>query len=168
LLVFFDIMKRKIIIVNEQDEIVGHKDRDDVQTEIYRVSALWITNSKGEILLARRAFTKSHSPGKWGPAVAGTVEDGETYESNIVKEAEEELGLTGITFVKDRKELRRTQWRYFCQWFTAVVDKDISDFTINKDEVAEIRWFSVQELRNDVKKDPEQFLVSVREILSTP
>ncbi len=29
----------------------------------------------------------------WGSAVAGTVEKGEDYESNIYKETEEEIGL---------------------------------------------------------------------------
>ncbi|MFA6422790.1 MAG: NUDIX domain-containing protein, partial [Candidatus Buchananbacteria bacterium] len=84
----------KIIIVNENDEAIGHKERNELDfSDIYRVSGLWITNLKGEILLAQRAFTKNHDPGKWGPAAAGTVEEGEDYETNILKEAEEELGL---------------------------------------------------------------------------
>ncbi len=84
----------QIPIVNEQDEIIGYKDRKDRNlVDITRVSALWITNEDGEILLAQRGLNKTHSPGLWGPAVAGTVEEGETYESNIIKEAEEEIGL---------------------------------------------------------------------------
>ncbi|GAF94063.1 unnamed protein product, partial [marine sediment metagenome] len=82
--------KSKIIIVDDNDKIIGYKERDTLKREdIYRVSALWITNSHGEILLARRHHTKSHRPRKWGPAVAGTVDAGETYEDNIIKEAEE-------------------------------------------------------------------------------
>lgn len=52
--------KQKIIIVNENDEIIGHKKREEIrQEDIYRVSALWLTNSKNEILLARRGLNKS-------------------------------------------------------------------------------------------------------------
>lgn len=68
--------KPKIIIVNENDEIIGHKARGTLeQLDIYRVSALWIKNSQGDILLAQRKFTKKHDPGKWGPAVAGTNDE---------------------------------------------------------------------------------------------
>ncbi len=67
--------KRKIIIVDENDNIIGSKDFDKMKpSDVYRVSSLWITNSKGETLLAKRAFNKLHSPGKWGTAVSGTVE----------------------------------------------------------------------------------------------
>ena len=57
--------KPKIIVVDENDKIIGHKNRGTLKKEdIYRVSALWITNSRGEILLARRHHTKSHHPRK--------------------------------------------------------------------------------------------------------
>ena len=53
-----------IPLVNEQDEIIGYKERAEIKTEdIYRVSALRITNSQGEILVAQRAFTKKNNPG---------------------------------------------------------------------------------------------------------
>ena len=78
--------KPKIIIDNENDEIIGYKNINALnQSDIYRTSALWIKNSKGDIFLAQRAFSKKHSPGKWGPAVAGTIEKGETYYTNIIQ-----------------------------------------------------------------------------------
>src|SRR3989338_4245132 len=84
----------RVPIVNEKDEIIEYKDwKDRGLKEIVRVSGLWIVDGNGNILLAQRYKNKTHDPGKWGPAVAGTVEEGETYESNIVKEAEEENGL---------------------------------------------------------------------------
>ena len=81
-----------IPVVNEQDEIIGYKERAEIQKDdIYRIVSLRITNPQGQILIAQRAFTKKHAPGKRSPAVAGTVEKGETYEQNIRKEAKEEL-----------------------------------------------------------------------------
>lgn len=128
--------KPKIIIVNEQDEIIGYKDRNLIDSkDIYRVSSLWIKNSKGEILLAQRAFTKSHHPGRWGPATAGTVEEGEDYYSNIVKEAKEELGIENVSFKELVKLRRQTKWNYFVQWYLAIIDKDIREFKIQKEEV---------------------------------
>ena len=85
-------MSELITIVNLDDEIIGYKPRSEITSQdVYRVSALWIENSKGEILLAQRGFMKRNNPGKWGPAVAGTIDKGESYEENMYKEAEEEL-----------------------------------------------------------------------------
>jgi len=54
-----NIFKSKIVIVNRKDEIMGYKERGTLnQPDIYRVSVLWIQNSKGEILLAQRALNK--------------------------------------------------------------------------------------------------------------
>lgn len=52
-----------IPIVNLDDEIIGYKERSKITSQdIYRVSALWIENSKGEILLAQRGFMKRNNP----------------------------------------------------------------------------------------------------------
>lgn len=157
---------KNVIIVNENDEVIGHKERGVVTSkDVYRVSALWITNSKGEILLAKRAYTKSNNPGKWGPAVAGTNEEGETYESNIYKEAEEEIGLSGIKLQKGPKQRRSGKWNYFGQWYFATVDKPIGEFRIQEKEVAELQWFPKKELRNEIKENPDKFLRAVGEFV---
>ena len=156
--------KPRIIIVDEDDRIIGHKDREMLEKkDIYRVSALWITNSYGEILLARRHHTKSHHPRKWGPAVAGTVDEGETYEDNIIKEAEEELGLKNIKPTVGHKTKTNNEFHHFTQWFTLNIDKDINEFKIQEDKVEEIKWFSAEELRNQLQKHPEEFLPGMRE-----
>ena len=55
-------MKEEIIIVDENDQIIGHKVRGTLdQKDVYRVSALWVQNSNGHVLLAKRALTKKHS-----------------------------------------------------------------------------------------------------------
>ncbi|MCK4650049.1 NUDIX domain-containing protein [Candidatus Pacearchaeota archaeon] len=156
-------MKSKIIIVDEKDEVIGHKLRGTLDKEdIYQVSALWITNSKGEILLARRHHTKTHHPRKWGPAVAGTVDEGESYYDNIIKEAEEELGLRDIELELGPKRETNGEYHHFTQWYHLVIDKDINDFTIQEDEVEEIKWFSLGELENQLEVNPEEFLPKMK------
>ena len=151
--------KEKIIIVNEDDEIIGSKERGTLSpTNIYRVSALWIQNSQGDILLAQRSFDKKNDPGKWGPAVAGTNDEGESYESNIVKEAEEEIGLKQNNFQKSFHHFRDGEHKHFTQWFFTTSDKKIEEFTIQKEEVEKIKWFTKEELLNELEKDPEKFL----------
>ena len=67
-------------IVDLNDEIIGHKPRNEIdfKKDYYRIGCLWLTNSKGEVLIAQRLLAKDKDPGKWGPAAAGTLEMGET------------------------------------------------------------------------------------------
>ncbi|MBT5022472.1 NUDIX domain-containing protein [Candidatus Woesearchaeota archaeon] len=155
-----------IILVDSNDEITSHKDRKLCGADdIYRVSALWITNSAGKILLARRHKNKKHHPRKWGPAVAGTVNKGETYSENIIQEAKEELGIVDVSFKVGPKTAPSGKFKHFTQWFIAIIDAEIDYFTIQEDEVEEIKWWNKEELIKSFKKNPEEFLSKVRKYL---
>ncbi len=153
-------------IVDENDNIIEYKDRSDVlDSDLYRVAYLWVTDDENNILLAQRAFTKAHHPGCWGPAVAGTVEEGETYEQNIIKEAEEELGLLNIKPIPGTKELVKSRWSYFSQEFLLKLPVGFNDFKIQENEVVDVKWFSVYELRNELQKNPDIFLSTIHKHL---
>lgn len=150
----------RIIIVDSQDNVIGLKQRDQITyRDIYRVSALWLTDSKtGDVLLAQRKWNKRNDPGKWSAGVAGTVDEGEDYEVNIKKETEEEMGLTNIVvtlgpkqFVDDGKH------RFFCQWYYAQIDKDTTKLTIQEDEVEAVKWMPAKELITDLKTNPDRY-----------
>jgi len=148
----------KIPIVNEQDEIIKIVDMNDRQkSDICRVSALWITNEKDEVLLARRSLSKKRSPGCWGSAVAGTLEEGETYESNVIKEAGEEIGLYNLKPKLEHKVRSSTTHEYFCQWFSATIDGDYK-FKKQDSEVEKIDWFTKDQILNLFKQNPEKFV----------
>jgi isopentenyl-diphosphate Delta-isomerase len=152
-----------IPFVDEKDEIMGYKTLEEIDKEdlTYRVSALWLTNSKGEILLAKRALTKSHHPGMWGPAAAGTVEKGETYEENIIKEAEEELGLKNINPKKGPITKSKSKYKHFTHWFFYEIDKEVKEFKIQKEEVAEVKWFSLEEIKNLLENNTKECIPSL-------
>jgi isopentenyldiphosphate isomerase len=159
-------MKEKIIIVDKNDNIIWSKYRNEVtKQDIYRVSALWITNSKWDILLAQRAFTKKHHPGCYGPAVAGTIEIWETYYENIIKETEEEIWVTNINIVEHNKVLTNKEHTHFTQRYTAILDKNIEDFIIQEEEVAWLKWITKHELLNDINNFPEKYIDSIKENL---
>jgi isopentenyl-diphosphate delta-isomerase len=149
----------QITIVDQEDNIIEYKERAEVlHTDIYQVAALWLTNSNGDILLAKRSPNKKRHPNKWGPAVAGTVEKGETYDSNIIKEAEEEIGLINREFKKAKKVLVTNQYIHFTQWYAVMLDRKIGEFTKQDKEVAELKWFSRDELIQELKLNPDKFL----------
>ena len=144
--------------------MVEYKERGSLDKgEIYRVAALWLTDSKGRVLLARRAFSKVQHPGKFGPAVAGTVEEGESYEENMLKEMEEELGIKKVKLQLGPKTRTSGDYEHFTQWFTLVLDD--YDFVVNKEEVAEIKWWDIGKLKEEIKDNPDQFLKSIQPCL---
>lgn len=152
-------MKPLVQIVDDNDVIIGHKKREDIHPEndIYRVTALWVINSDKQILIAQRSLSKANNPGKWGMAVNGTVEDDETYEENVYKEAEEEIGLTNAVFRLGPKVRVTSAKNFFVQIFTAVVDWDISRFKIQEEEVERIMWISPDDLIKDFEEFPQKY-----------
>ncbi len=160
-------MSDRFIVVDENDTIIWYKTKEELDeaNDFYRVSALRLTNSKWEILIAQRAYNKSHNPWIRWPAVAWTVEEWESYEDNIIKETEEEIWLKDIEIIpwpKFKKDAIGKN-RHFTQVFTAIIDKDISEFIIQEDEVAAIKRISAEELRKDITSHPENYLKSMLE-----
>lgn len=159
-------MTQRRVFVDKDDNVLGYKAKAEFgPDDIERVSALWITNSNGDVLIAQRALTKKYGPGYWGPAAAGTVEEGETYETNIIKEAEEELGLKNIKPVAGPKFYRETAHKYFCQWFTCVVDLPIETFKLQPEEVAAVKWTNKDALRQAIENKEDKFLSSMAQVL---
>ena len=152
-------MGSKIIIVDENDKVIVNKDRERLKPEdIYRVSALWISNGKDKVLLAKRALSKKSFPGCWGPAVSGTVQEGETYYSNVIKEAREELGLKEIIPTKGPKvRVASDDYNYFTQWYLLTVEEGQARLKLNKKEVSELKWLGKSNLKRDVKSKPSNF-----------
>lgn len=154
-------------IVDTQDNIIAHKDRADIDyaTDVFRTASLWITNSNGDVLLAQRKLDKKVDPGKWAEAVGGTVEDNDTYEETVIREAEEELGLTNLRITKGPKQFITTPCSYFVQWYIATVDKDASDFIIQQQEVEQIAWIPYTQLQQEVRDLPDKYIEAMKEIV---
>ena len=154
----------RIPIVNEQDEIIGYKDRSDRnEADIIRTTNVWITDDTGEfILLQKRSLKKKNSPGVWCPAVSGTVEENESYEENAYKELEEEIGIKDVRLVEGKKYFYGTQkFNQMYKLFLPVETK----FVLQESEVDQVKWFSVDELKEDYKNNPDNFVKFIGVVL---
>lgn len=155
----------RIIIVNDDNKIIGYKDRDDRnKTDIIRVSKLWLINSKNEVLIAQRSVNKVYGTGKWSTSAAGTIEKGETYTSNILKEAHEELGI-----VLKKKDLIigsprfvQADHKYFALPHLAKCNLLATDFKLQKDEVEQVQWISIPKLIKWFNNQPQDFVPSFK------
>ena len=151
----------KIPIVNEEDEIIGYKEREYVtSSDICRIVGLHVFNEKGEVLVALRHSSKKISPNKWGPSVSGTVDEGYDYDTTVIKETEEEIGLKNIKpiFYKKMPKLSDIIPRFTSVYYVIINSKE--ELVIQEDEVSEIRWVSVDDLEDWWTKKPEDFISS--------
>ncbi len=157
----------EIPIVDENDNIIGYCERSDRNhNDIIRITGIWITDENGNILLQQRKLNKKHNPGKWGPAVAGTVEKGETYESNAYKEMEEEIGIKGITLVESKKFYGETNTgKRFAQLYTGQISHNHL-LVPQEDEVEKLQWFTKQELLDFYNSEPEKFVGLMDELIN--
>lgn len=160
----------QVIIVDENDNFVRICERDTWEEgEIHRSSALWVSNSAGEVLLAQRALSKKHAPGKWGPAAAGTVNENESYESNVQKEAKEELNLDiqlEQLELGNKEIVGKPGNRRMRQWFMAKIDIPIESLKLLEDEVMAVRWIHWSKLEKELVEASDEFVGANPQIFS--
>lgn len=156
----------KIPIVDENDNIIRYKDREDRNSnDIFRITAIWVKDEDGNILLQQRKLNKKINPGKWGPSVSGTIEEGETYESNAYKEMEEEIGVKNFKLTEVRKIFREPKsGRKFVQLYTCVIPRNY-ELTSQEEEVEQLKWFSRQELLDIHNKNPNDFVDFMKDLI---
>ena len=104
-----------------------------------------IRNSNGDFLMQKRVESKG---GDWG-VTGGHPKSGETPIEGIITEVKEELGLdfSKENFIEydsgcDGKDCYKM---YF-----VTKDININDITIQQEELSEVRWFTMDELKGMV------------------
>ncbi len=105
-----------------------------------------IRNSKGEFLMQKRSEAKG---GDWG-VTGGHPKSGETPREGIITEVKEELGLdfTNENFIEYDSGC---DGRDCYKMYYVTKDIDIKDITIQEEELSEVRWFTMDELKNMVE-----------------
>ncbi len=153
-------------IVDKDDTVISFKERTDVDptVDIVRSASLWITNTNGDILLAQRKLTKRNNPGKWSEAVGGTVEDEDDYESTMLREASEEIGLKVDSYELGPKQYIDAPAKYFVQWYTTVIDQPIETFHIQEEELEQLAWISEEQFIKELRDTPEKYIDEMQEI----
>jgi len=164
-------------IVDENDNIIGAKPRKDVlETDIFRVAALMLINEKGEFLLQKRHASKKASPNLWAPSCAGHVQQGETYEDAIRREASEEIDAKLLLSIVPYEKFFRESVtldtgifrRRFSQGFVSIYDTtNMPPLAPDGVEVSEIRWISPSALQKELADSPEKFIGNMSEIVAS-
>ena len=123
-----------------------------LETEYHLVVRIWIVNHKGEILLSRRG-RKKRGALLW-ECTGGSVLSGETQREAINREIQEELGIDisgekGICMVNERRD----EHHDFYEVWLFRKDINISEVTIDGEEVIDVKWVSIDEFNDMLVKN---------------
>jgi len=141
-------------IVTQHGKIIGKAPRSAVHGNpelIHSVVHVHILNSKGDLYLQKRAPTKRLYPEKWDTAVGGHVSSGETVEHALVREAEEELGLSMVEFKPLFRYVHRNE--YESELVHGFWVRNEGSFFINKREISEGKFWTISDIQNNMGKE---------------
>ncbi len=116
----------------------------------HRTTGIWVINNNKQILCQRRSLLKDTKPGFWCCFFGGHMSPNEEYVQNAVIELKEELGINlsekDLIPFKILKSDKPTH-KEFQQIFACVVNGDINNFKFEKDEIDQIAWIDLDEVR---------------------
>ncbi len=161
-----------IITVDEQDRETGYLEKLDVHRRgiLHRAFSVVIFNNKGEMLLQKRAKVKYHSPGLWSNTCCSHQRVGETLTDAVSRRVLEELGFTC-----DCKEI--FQFKYHVEFDNGLIEHEIDHVFLGyyndrviprEDEVEQVQWVELDQLRKDMEEHPERYTVWFRILMDQP
>lgn len=162
---------KKLILVDENDNPTGTAEKIEAHERglLHRAFSVFLYDrGRGAVLLQRRAAGKYHSGGKWSNTCCSHPLTGETSEEAVERCMADELGLS-LPVVFGETVHRAGTFRYYAKLerldeheldhvYVYVTDHlSDSDIHLNPEEVAEIRWVALNELRDWLANRPEDF-----------
>jgi isopentenyl-diphosphate delta-isomerase len=151
----------QVILVDESDQPLGVMEKMEAHRRalLHRAFSVFIFNSRGEMLLQRRAPEKYHSAGLWTNACCSHPRPGEDTRAAAVRRLREELGFT-----TDLQKLFEFTYRTaydngltefeFDHVFVGTYDRDVSP---NRAEVSDYRYRSLPEIGAELLSAPAIF-----------
>jgi len=84
-----------VLIVDKENNESGSAPRHEMRSKglPHRAAYILVFNSKGEIFVQKRTWSKDIYPGYYDIAAGGVVLAGESYDESASRELEEELGI---------------------------------------------------------------------------
>lgn len=153
--------KEEVILVNEHDEATGAMEKMEAHRKgvLHRAFSIFIFNSKGEMLLQQRAFSKYHSGGLWTNACCSHPLPGEETKNAAARRLKEELGFeTTVKKIFDfiyKAEFDNGLTEHeFDHVFTGEYEGVIN---LNKDEVNDYCYKKIGEIKHSLQTHPQKY-----------
>ena len=150
-----------VILVNEKDEKIGLMPKMEAHEKalLHRAFSVFVMNHKNELMLQQRALHKYHSPGLWTNTCCSHQRDGESSLEAGKRRLMEEMGFT--TPLKET-----TSFIYKAPFDNGLTEHEFDHVlvgtyndapVINPEEVADWKWMPLESVKEDIKKNPEQY-----------
>jgi len=154
-------MSEKVILVDENDREIGVEEKIKAHEDgkLHRAFSIFIFNSKGEMLLQRRAKHKYHSGGLWSNACCSHPRPNESLEDAIHRRLKEEMGFDcklkkAFHFIYEVYLDNGLKEHEFDHVFIGVYGGDVN---LNLDEVMDFKWICIEKLLEDIQKNGEKY-----------
>lgn len=143
-------------ILDEEGKITGRTmekgDKIVWQKGIYHQGAdVWIVNSKGQILIQRRAPQKKLEPNVWA-MTGGSVIKGETSIETLTRETLEELGIE----LKVENAIKIKHYKTGNVWLDEYIveqEVDLKNIVMKEEEVSEVKFATFNEIEEIYQKN---------------
>lgn len=153
--------EEQVILVNEKDEQLGLMPKMEAheKARLHRAFSVFVFNDKKELLLQQRAADKYHSPNLWTNTCCSHQRDGEANIDAGKRRLQEEMG-----FVCDLKEV--FWFVYQAPFDNGLTEHELDhvmigyyndDPVINKEEVENFKWMTLDNVKKDIKNKPENY-----------
>ena len=154
-------MSETLILVDENDKPIGTAEKMKAHIEglLHRAFSVMIFNSKGQLLVQKRAKSKYHSAKLWANSCCGHQRLDEGNMKAAQRRLQEELGFTcnliKITELSYSLKLQDGLYeREYTHVFAGIYDGSLE---LNPDEVSEIKWQIPNDLRRESISKPDQY-----------
>ncbi len=150
----------EIILVDENDNEVGFGEKMAVHKEgkLHRAFSIFVFNSKGQLLLQKRAKSKYHSGGLWTNTCCSHPRKGEKLLDAAHRRLKEEMGfdcelkeLFGFVYKAKLGDLYEHEYDH------VLIGKYDGEVKPNPEEVEDFKWVDVEEIKNDIKQNPDDY-----------
>lgn len=156
-------MEEQVVLVDTNDQPLGLMPKMEAHEKglLHRAFSVFILNDAGELMLQQRALHKYHSPGLWTNTCCSHQRNGESNITAGKRRLQEEMG-----FVAELHEL--TSFIYKAPFNNGLTEHELDHIMIghfnrtpeiNPEEVANWKWMSVDDVRDDIQKHPENYTV---------
>lgn len=160
----------QIILVDTRDNEIGLMEKMEGHRKgvLHRAFSVLIYNSKGEMLIQKRAKGKYHSGGLWSNACCSHPRPGEPMDGAVSRRLMEELNINlkphfshkFIYKIKFSNDLIEHEYDH------VYVGTYEGEPTINKDEIEDWKYINRDELKRDIEKNPSHYSHWFKLILS--
>ncbi len=152
--------KTEVVLVDKNDRVVGRAEKMAAhkQGQLHRCFSIFLFNSRGEILLQKRAKNKYHSAGLWSNTCCSHPRPGKGLLGEAKRRLWQEMGIEtdlkqAFTFIYKAKVGALVEHE-FDHVFFGQFDGSPKP---NPDEAADWRWVSLTALKKDIQKQPKKY-----------